>query len=202
MIGKLSLYSLIICSIPWAGKVDCLAVKVTHRVYFDVSIGGQPVGTITLGLFGDVAPKTVKNFVTFASRGHNGHGYRGSRFHRVIANFMIQGGDVTNNDGTGGFSIYGDTFPDESFHIHHTEPGILSMANAGKDTNGSQFFITTIPTPWLNNKHTAFGKVVAGMDVVRAIERVTTNKANWPLQDVIIENSRVEEVNQFVNMNQ
>lgn len=183
-------------------QVNGLAVKVTHKVKFDVSIGGQERGTITLGLFGEVAPKTVKNFITLADRGHNGYGYRGTKFHRIIANFMIQGGDVTNNNGTGGLSIYGTTFADENFTILHTEPGMLSMANAGKDTNGSQFFITTAQTKWLDGKHTVFGKVIAGMDVVRAIERITTDSYDRPLQDVVIENSVVEPVNMFVNVQQ
>ncbi|XP_015786549.1 peptidyl-prolyl cis-trans isomerase-like [Tetranychus urticae] len=203
MIGRIAFCSLVLCSLQWSQLADSLAVKITHKVKFDVSIGGRSAGTITLGLFGDVAPKTVKNFVTFAGRGHNGYGYRGSRFHRVIANFMIQGGDVTNHDGTGGLSIYGRTFPDENFLVQHKEPGMLSMANAGKDTNGSQFFITTVPARWLDNKHTVFGKVIAGMDIVRAIERLQTNAQNdAPIQNVIIENSVVEEVNQFINLRQ
>lgn len=183
-------------------SVDSLAVKITHKVRFDISIGGREAGTVTLGLFGDVAPKTVKNFVTLAERGHNGYGYKGTKFHRVIPNFMIQGGDVTNNDGTGGLSIYGQTFPDENFAIQHAEPGMLSMANAGKDTNGSQFFITTSPTRWLDGKHTAFGKVIAGMDVVRAIERIPTGRNDKPEQDVIIDNSTVEPVDLFINVHQ
>lgn len=158
---------------------------------FDISIGGQPVGPVTIGLFGKTVPNTVKNFATLAGEGVHGQTYQGSKFHRVIPNFMIQGGDIVRGDGTGSISIYGSQFADENFDIKHTEPGILSMANSGPDSNGSQFFLTTVPTPWLDGKHVVFGKVIAGMDVVKAVEATRTNSNNKPNQDVVITRSQV-----------
>ncbi|KAF8469602.1 cyclophilin-like domain-containing protein [Kalaharituber pfeilii] len=163
-------------------------------VFFDVTLGGEPLGRIKMELYSTITPKTAENFRQFCtgeSKGTNGRpqGYKGCKFHRVIKDFMVQGGDFLNGDGTGGTCIYGSRyFPDENFKLKHDCAGVLSMANSGPNTNGSQFFITSVPTPFLDGKHVVFGKVVQdddSMSVVRKIENCRTI-LDRPTTDVVI----------------
>ena len=160
--------------------------EITNRVFFDIEEDGKPIGRITMGLFGTVVPKTVENFRQLAISTDPKFGYTGSIFHRVIPNFMLQGGDYETGQGYGGQSIYGNKFEDENFELQHDRPYRLSMANAGKNTNGSQFFITTVVTSWLNNAHVVFGEVIDGKDVVDYIEKVKTSRSDRPLKEVKI----------------
>jgi peptidyl-prolyl isomerase D len=162
------------------------------RVFFDITIGGRPAGRVTMELYSDLVPKTAENFRCLCT-GEKGIGktgkplhYKGSIFHRVIKQFMIQGGDFTAGDGTGGESIYGAKFEDEAFPKKHERPFLLSMANAGPNTNGSQFFVTTVPTPHLDGKHVVFGEVLNGKAVVRQIENLSTQSGDKPTKDAII----------------
>merc|ERR1740129_1977070 len=187
----LSALLLLGCSVALCAAQD--DPKVTQKVFFDMQIGDAAPARITIGLFGDVVPKTVANFVSLCT-GDKGVGkagkplhYKGSKFHRIIPNFMLQGGDFTTGDGRGGESIYGAKFADENFKLNHDKPMLLSMANAGPNTNGSQFFITFISTPWLNGKHMVFGEVLEGQKTVNAMESVGSQSGKTSKKTTIVD---------------
>jgi cyclophilin family peptidyl-prolyl cis-trans isomerase len=157
--------------------------------YFDISIGDEHIGRVVFQLFDEEVPKTCKNFRYLCTNGllnKNKPSYEGTLMHRIIKDFMIQGGDITRGDGTGGYSIYGEHFDDENFNLTHNQPGMLSMANAGPNTNNSQFFITLKKTPWLDNKHVVFGIIISGFDIIKKMEEMETGSNDKPLENVSI----------------
>mgnify|MGYP000968831345 CR=1 FL=1 len=143
------------------------------KVYFDIEIAGKPKGKIIFELYAKIVPKSAENFRALCTH-EKGFGYRGSIFFAIYPNFMIHGGDITRNNGSGGKSIYGKYFDDENFKVLHNKPGTLTMDNCGKNTNGSQFYITTAPCPWLDRNHVAIGRVIYGMEIVNYIETLAT----------------------------
>jgi len=154
-------------------------------VYFNIKAGNKEIKRIEFELFKNITPKTAENFRVLCT-GENGYGYKGSIFHRIIKGFMMQGGDFENSNGTGGKSIYGNKFDDENFSIKHTKEGLLSMANSGKNTNGSQFFITFKETPWLDGKHVVFGRVIKGIEHIMEFENIKTDSGDKPAEDVVV----------------
>lgn len=169
--------------------------EITHRVFLDVDMDNQRLGRIVIGLFGTIVPKTAENFRALCT-GEKGKGingkplhYKKTPFHRIIPGFMIQGGDIVHGDGKGGESVYGGTFPDENFITKHSLAGVVSMVNNGPDSNGSQFFITTVKASWLDGEHVVFGKVIQGMDTVYAIEGGAGTYSGKPRKKVIIADS-------------
>ncbi|XP_073509878.1 peptidyl-prolyl cis-trans isomerase-like [Phyllobates terribilis] len=162
------------------------------RVFFTISADEIPLGRVVFELRFDVVPKTAENFLKLCT-GEVGFGYKGCTFHRIIPNFMCQGGDFTNHNGTGGKSIYGGKFQDENFILKHSAPGTISMANAGPNSNGSQFFISTIKADWLNGKHVVFGTVVEGMEVIKKMESYGSNSGKTSKKIVIDDCGVLEE---------
>lgn len=185
--------SAIVCLVASVAQCATPELKITDKVFFDVTIAGEPSGKLVFGLYGDIVPKTVENFKQLSAGAElDGQkiGYQGSVIHRVIPNFMAQGGDFTNGNGTGGFSIHGEKFDDENFIVKHTKRGQLSMANAGPNTNGSQFFITFVQTDWLDGKHVVFGELLEGDDTLARIEAVGSRSGKTS-QKVVIAKSGI-----------
>ncbi|KAJ0247238.1 Peptidyl-prolyl cis-trans isomerase CYP21-1 [Hirschfeldia incana] len=169
--------------------------QVTHRVFLDIDIEGQRLGRIVIGLYGNVVPKTVENFRALCT-GENGKAsngkplhYKGTQFHRIVSGFVVQGGDIIHDDGKGSESIYGGAFPDENFKAKHSHAGVVAMGNTGPDSNGSQFFITTVKATWLEGEHVVFGKVIQGMDNLFAIEGGAGTYSGKPRKKVVIADS-------------
>ncbi|CAK1549919.1 unnamed protein product [Leptosia nina] len=187
----MNIYNIIskIILLQFFGTVYARQLRVTDQVFFDIANDEKPLGRIVIGLFGDLAPKAVKNFKVLATKGINGKSYKGTSFNRIIKRFMVQGGDVVSDNGAGSISIYGEVFDDENLDTEHTYAGFVSMANKGKNTNGCQFIITLKGTPWLDGLHTVIGKVVEGQNIVHVIEHTPTNVDDRPTKRVFIANS-------------
>ncbi|KAL7720359.1 Peptidyl-prolyl cis-trans isomerase [Entamoeba marina] len=176
--------------------LQTFAYNITNAVYFDIRIENTYTGRIEIGLYGDITPITTRNFIALCT-GEYGMGtnglplhYKGSRIHKVLPGLLMQGGDITQANGLGGESIYGNTFADENFDIQHDQPGIVSMVNDGVDSNNSQFFITFTNTPWLDGRHVAFGIVLKGFDVLRRIADVS-NRSGQPTKPIVISDSGI-----------
>ncbi|CAG9826173.1 unnamed protein product [Diabrotica balteata] len=180
-----------------ASYVQGSEYKITDQVYFDIQVEDEFLGRIVLGLFGEVAPKTCKNFKELVKNGVNGKTYVGTKFHTALRKVMIQGGDIVNNDGTGSVSIYGEYFDDETFLIKHESAGLLAMANVGPDTNGCQFLITTMACPWLDGKNVIFGKVLKGAGVVHKIEHMKTDIYDQLVNHIFISNAGIIDTTPF-----
>ncbi|XP_072936647.1 uncharacterized protein [Epargyreus clarus] len=176
----------LVCLSQYVCFTSARQFRVTDQVFLDIENEDKPLGRVVIGLFGDLAPRAVKNFKVLATSGINGKSYKGTSINRVIKRFMIQGGDVLSDDGTGSISIYGETFEDENLDTQHSTAGFVSMANKGKDTNGCQFVITLKGTPWLDNLHTVVGKVVEGQNIVHLVEHTPIDAEDRPTMRVFI----------------